>query len=288
MKNLAYKVSIVTILINLMLSILKIIAGILGNSTAMISDAIHSASDVLSTFVVIIGIYIAKRKPDKRHPYGHEKFECLGATVLSILLLITGISIGYSAINNIANNNVSVPSLIALIAAIISVVTKEWMYHYTMRAARKLNSTALKADAWHHRSDALSSVGSFVGILFAMLGFPIFDAIAGILIAICIIKVSIDILIDALDRILDTSAKEEVVEEIKDLAKIQEGVSNIDSLKTRLFGSKMYVDLEISVDGNLTLKEAHEIAENVHLTVENKFKDCKHCMVHVNPTKIEE
>lgn len=287
-KDLAYQVSLVTIIVNLILTIFKLFAGIIGNSKAMISDAIHSASDVLSTIIVIIGIYISKKAPDQKHQYGHERFECLAAIILAIILTFTGISIGVSGINNIVSgSNTKIPSLLPLIAAILSVIIKEWMYRYTKTAAKKLNSAALEADAWHHRSDALSSIGAFIGILGTKVGLIFFDALASTLIAFCIIKVSYDILKDALAKMLDTSVSEEVENNIKELIKTNSKVLAIDDIKTRLFGAKMYVDVEIAVDPTLTLIEAHNIAEEVHSLVESNFSTCKHCMVHVNP-KIEQ
>lgn len=282
-KDLAYHVSVVTIIINLILTILKLIAGFIGNSKAMISDAVHSASDILSTFIVMLGIFISKKKSDRKHPYGHERFECIAAIVLAVILALTGVGIGFSGIENIQSNKIIIPNMIALFAAIISIVIKEWMYHYAKKAAIKLNSGALLADAWHHRSDALSSIGSFVGILGSMLGLKFFDPLASILIALCIVKVAYDILKDALAKMLDTAASEEIEKAIIDIVKENEAVLNIDDIKTRLFGSKIYVDLEIAVDAQLSLIEAHNIAEDIHIQVEEKIANCKHCMVHVNP-----
>lgn len=282
-KDLAYHVSIVTIITNLILTILKLITGFVGNSKAMLSDAIHSASDVLSTFIVMLGIYVSKKKSDRKHPYGHERFECIAAIILAIILAFTGIGIGFSGIESIKQNKIIIPNIIALIASIISIVVKECMYHYTKKAALKLNSGALLADAWHHRSDALSSIGSFVGILGSMLGLSFFDPLASVLIALCIIKVAYDILKDALAKMLDTAVSEEIENDIIDLVKENTAVLNIDDIKTRLFGSKIYVDLEIAVAANLSLIEAHNIAEDIHNQVEEKIPHCKHCMVHVNP-----
>ena len=282
-KDIAYRVSIVTIIINLILTVLKLIAGFIGNSKAMISDAIHSASDVLSTFIVMLGIFVSKKKSDRKHPYGHERFECIAAIILAIILAITGIGIGFSGFENIQSNKIIIPNIIALSAAIISIIIKEWMYRYTKKAAMKLNSGALLADAWHHRSDALSSIGSFIGILGSMLGLKFFDPLASILIALCIVKVAYDILKDALAKMLDTAASEEIEKNIIDIVKENEAILNIDDIKTRLFGSKIYVDLEIAVDAHLSLIEAHDIAEDIHTKVEEKIANCKHCMVHVNP-----
>ena len=288
MENPAYKVSAVSIVVNLALSLLKLVSGIIGKSNAMVSDAVHSASDVFSTFVVIIGVKMAGKKADSEHPYGHERMECVAAIILAMLLAIVGAGIGMTGIKKIAAGNYSelaVPGLLPLAAAVISIVVKEWMFWYTRATAKKINSGALMADAWHHRSDALSSIGSFAGILFARLGYPIMDAVAGVVISLCIIKVSYDIFKDGLDKMVDHSCDSETEQKIREAALNVNGVRGIDDLKTRLFGDKIYVDLEILLDRNLTLGNAHRIAEQVHNVIENDFTNCKHCMVHVNPTE---
>lgn len=281
--DLAYKVSIITIIINVILTIFKLIAGFVGSSKSMISDAIHSASDVLSTIIVIVGIHISNKNSDRKHPYGHERFECIAAAILAVILAITGSSIGVAGLKAIQLNEFVIPNIWALIAALASIIVKEWMYHYTKKAAQALKSGALLADAWHHRSDSLSSIGAFFGILGSMLGLSFFDALASILIAICIVKVAYDILKDSLNKMLDTAAGEEIESKIIELVKENINVLAVDDLKTRLFGSKMYVDLEVALDANLSFVEAHEIAEEIHFQIEKSFANCKHCMVHVNP-----
>ena len=286
--NPAYRVSAVSIIVNLALSLLKLISGIIGKSSAMVSDAVHSASDVFSTFVVIIGVKMAGKKADHEHPYGHERMECVAAIILAMLLAIVGVGIGMTGVKKIAAGNYDelvIPGLLPLIAAVISIVVKEWMFWYTRATAKKINSGALMADAWHHRSDALSSIGSFAGILFARIGYPIMDAVAGVIISLCILKVSYDIFKDGLDKMVDHSCDSETEQKIRDAALNVQGVQGIDDLKTRLFGDKIYVDVEILLDRNLTLGNAHMIAENVHDIIENDFTNCKHCMVHVNPTE---
>lgn len=289
-KKIAMRVSVVSIIVNLLLSLIKLFAGIFAKSSAMISDAIHSASDVFSTFVVIIGVNIANKQSDKEHQYGHERLECVAAIILAIVLAVTGIGIGIDGIKKILAGNygdLEVPGVVALIAAVMSILVKEWMYWYTRRAAKKINSSALMADAWHHRSDSLSSIGAFIGILASRLGYPIFDPIASVIICIFIIKAAYDIFKDSIDKLVDKSCDEKTVEKIKEVIMNQDGVIGIDLLRTRLFGSKIYVDVEISADGNKPLKETHAIAEKVHDAIENEFKTVKHCMVHVNPDKEE-
>ena len=288
--KLAMKVSVISVIVNLLLSVFKLIAGILAKSGAMISDAVHSASDVFSTFVVMIGVTISEKESDKEHPYGHERLECVAAIILSMVLAITGLGIGVTGIRNIANGESGVleaPGLLALIAAVVSIAVKEWMYWFTRAAAKKINSGALMADAWHHRSDALSSIGAFVGILGARLGYPILDPIASIIICIFIEKAAIDIFKDSLDKMVDKACPEDVVDGMREIILAQDGVEGIDDIKTRLFGAKVYVDVEISVDGEKTLSEAHEIAQKVHDIIEAQVPNVKHCMVHENPVTAE-
>ncbi len=282
------KVSVVSIIINLALSLLKLLAGIIARSGAMISDAVHSASDVLSTFVVIAGVKLANKKPDEEHPYGHERMECVAAVVLAVVLAGTGIGIGISGVKKIISSGseeLAVPGVLALVAAAVSIVVKEVMYQYTKRAAKKIDSGALMADAWHHRSDALSSIGSLVGVLGARLGIPVLDPLASVIICVFIEKAAVDIFRDAIDKMVDKSCPEETVESMKEVIGGTEGVVAIDEIKTRLFGSKVYAEVEVQVDSDKTVVEAHDIAERVHETIEKNFPNVKHCMVHVNPAK---
>ncbi len=284
---LAMKVSGVSIAVNLLLSVLKLIAGILAQSGAMISDAVHSASDVGSTFVVMIGVTLSGKKSDKEHQYGHERMECVSSIILSGLLLATGLGIGLGGVENILKSShgeaIAIPGALALVAAVVSIVVKEWMFWYTRGAAKKINSGALMADAWHHRSDAMSSIGAFVGIFGARMGFPILDPLASVVICLLIVKASVDIFRDAIDKMVDHSCDETTEEQMRETILKVDGVQRIDLLQTRLFGSKMYVDIEIAADGAQTLDAAHDIAERVHHAIEETFAEVKHCMVHVNP-----
>ncbi len=284
-EKVALKVSFTSIIGNIILSILKMIASLIGKSQAMFSDSIHSLSDVLSTLVVIIGVKIANKEDDEDHPYGHEKLESIASIVLAFMLFVTALSIGYAGLNSMLHpGNLQTPKLIALIAAILSIIIKEIMFQYTKHYAKKIKSDALMADAWHHRSDALSSIGSLIGIGFAMLGYPIFDAIASLIICLLIIKVALDIFRSAVNKIVDKSCDEETMDEIRSIILSNENVFGIDSLKTRQFGNKIYVDVEISLDRNLSFVKAHEISEKIHHKLEKKMPMIKHCMVHANPS----
>lgn len=286
-KAIIRNLSLVSVIGNTILSGFKMFAGIVGNSGAMISDAIHSFSDVLATLIAWIGVKVSKRAADQSHPYGHERFECVASLVLGIVLLATGIGVGKVGIENIFFGNyetLAVPSTIALVAAIISIVSKEAMYWYTRYYAKLINSSAFLADAWHHRSDAFSSIGSLIGIGGAMLGFPVMDSVASAVICIFIVKVAYDIIKDAVIKMLDTSCDEDYEKKLTESILAQEDVLGVDMLRTRMFGNKVYIDLEISVDSNKSFQEAHDVAESVHKKVEQQFSDVKHIMIHVNPS----
>ena len=280
------RVTSIGIVGNVLLSLFKFMAGILGHSSAMVSDAIHSLSDVFATFIAWLGIKLSMQAPDREHPYGHERLECVASLLLGAILFGTGLMIGLSGLRTIFAGhyeNLQAPGSVALLAAVISIATKEGMFWYTRHYAKVLNSAAFMADAWHHRSDALSSIGSLIGIGGAMLGFPILDPVASVAIAVCIIKVAFDILKDAVSKMLDTACSDEYEKEVADFIAGQDGVDRLDVLHTRMFGNKIYIDAEISVDGDKSLTDAHEIAEQVHNAVEHHFDNIKHIMIHVNP-----
>ena len=287
-KQIAIRVSIVSVAVNILLSVLKLAAGLIAHSGAMVSDAVQSASDVFSTFVVMIGVHMASKEADEEHPYGHERMECVAAIVLAAVLFATGLAIGYTGLEQLLGGyeEIKVPGALALLAAVVSIGVKEWMYWYTVLAAKKINSGALKADAWHHRSDALSSVGALFGIAGARMGYPFLDCVASVIICAFVIKAAYDIFKDAVDKMLDTACDKDTVKKLQKIILNQPGVLGISKLTTRIFGSKIYVDVEIEADGDMTLRAAHEVAENVHHAIEQGASDVKHCMVHVNPRRV--
>ena len=282
----ATRVSTVSIIINLLLASFKFVAGVLGRSGAMISDAVHSSSDVVGSLIVIVGVRVSEKKSDADHPYGHERMESVASLILAVILALAGLTIGKEALLSItsgAYQTAAIPGLLALIAAAVSIAVKEGMFWYTWMHARQIRSDALKAEAWHHRSDALSSVGALIGIGAARLGVPIMEPIASLVICLFILKVAVDIFREAIDKMVDHACDAETEQAIRDCAEKQAGVVQVDVIRTREFGRKMYVDIEISADGDLTLREAHGIAQRVHDSVEAAFPDVKHIMVHVNP-----
>ena len=252
----------------------------------MVSDAIHSASDVFATFIVMAGIKISGKASDEDHQYGHERLECVASILLSVILALTGLAIGYAGIEKIMHQDtesIAIPTFLPLAAAIISIVVKEAMYWYTRHYALMLESDALMADAWHHRSDSLSSVGSFIGILGARMGYPILDPIASVVICLMILQAGYEIFMGAIDKMVDKACSKEEEDAMR--AKVAEvpGVNHIDLLRTRQFGSRIFVDVEVSADDNLTLLQSHQIAESIHHSIEKDFPNVKHCMVHINP-----
>jgi cation diffusion facilitator family transporter len=287
--QIATRVSVMTIVVNAVFTALQFVAGIIAGSAAMISSAIHTLSDLVTTFIVIIGVNMAGQKSDKKHPYGHERFECVASIILAVILALVGAGIGWEGISSIKSGEYAgkVPGwsggIAALAVAFATIAVKEWMYRYTRAAAKKINSGALMADAWHHRSDALATAGAFVGILGAMAGFPVLDPIASIVICLFILKAAYDVFSDAINKMIDQSCDDKTIGELRELALAVPGVRAVDKIRTRLFGSRMYVDIEIAADKDLQLIEAHKIAEFVHDAIETRFEAVKHCMVHVNP-----
>ncbi len=289
-ERIAMTVSFYSVLGNLALSLGKLAAGFMAHSAAMVSDGIHSASDVFSTFIVIAGVKISNKASDSEHQYGHERMECVAAIILSVMLTLVALAIGYSGYEKVFAADaaaLAIPGQMALWAAVISIIAKEGMFWYTKRAAVKINSGALMADAWHHRSDALSSVGSFIGILGARMGYPVLDPIASMVICVMILYAAYEVFKDAMDKMVDHSCDDETTQKLQNLISKVPGVEHMDFLHTRMFGSRIYVDVEISVKDNLSLLAAHQIAEMVHTAIEANFPLVKHCMVHVNPLSEE-
>jgi len=279
------RVSVVSILWNIILSAIKVLAGLFAHSHSIMADGIHSLSDVFTTVIALVSVRMASKDDDDDHPYGHEKIEPVMSKLLATVLIITALFMGYGSLKALNNQTLEIPGRFALYAALVSIVIKEWMYHYTVKAAKKIESNALKADAWHHRSDALSSIGSFIGIGGALLGFTVMDAIAGIVISLVIIQVGVKIYLQSVKELLDTAADPEVEQKLQKIIYSVEGVQAVDMMKTRQHGNRIYVDVEIAVDSELVLWKAHEIAEEVHDKLEHEYPKVKHCMVHVNPFK---
>jgi cation diffusion facilitator family transporter len=278
--------SIVTLCVNVFLSVIKLFAGIVASSAALVADAVNSISDVFATIVVMIGIKLASKVPDKDHPYGHERLECGAAIILSVLVFATGAMIGYSGVMKSITglrDEIAIPGTLALVAAIVTMVVKEAMYWYTRAAAKKTGSSSLMAVAWDHRSDVLSSAGSFIGVLGARLALPVLDPIASVVISLLIMRVGVGIFREAMRKMTDTSCDDDFVNRICSVVFEHDTVFSIDSIRTRMFADRIFIDMEISMDGNCTLNETHNTAQVIHDKIEARYEKVKHCMVHVNP-----
>lgn len=278
------KVTILSILLNIGLTIMKILAGVFGNSTAIIADGLHSASDIINSIGILIGNKISRKPRDEEHQYGHEKAESLVAFVLAAVLIIVAVEIGYKGVAALFNlNEIQVPTLLPLIVALISIGVKEYQYQITIRVAKKINSSSLKADAWHHRSDALSSIAAFIGIGGAMLGFKILDPIASIIVAIVVVKVGIDILKSACDELMDSSISKQDIGEIKSMIDNNQKIYGIKDFKSRKYGSVAYIDMSIFIDKAKTLEEAHDIADDLEHNIISTLSYIKEINIHTEP-----
>lgn len=280
----ATKVTLISIMWNIILTLIKILGGVVGKSNAMIADGLHSASDIISSLGVLIGNKIAKTPHDKEHNYGHEKAETLVSFLLSMLLIYVALTISFNGVNSLLNlENVQVPTFLPLIISVISIGIKEYQYRITIKVAKKINSPSLKADAWHHRSDALSSVAAFIGIGGSLLGFKALDPIATVIVGLFVAKVGLDIFKEAINELMDYSIDEKDESQIISIANSTEGVLNIGELRTRKHGSMAYVDLTICVNKDLTVLEGHEIANKLEISILEELQIVKGITVHVEP-----
>lgn len=287
-KNIALRVSRINILNNIVLAISKISIGFFAHSVALLNDGVNNAGDVVSSIIAMVGISAAAKDSDKDHQYGHERLECVAAILLSGIIMVVGTGLFIDGVTTIIKGTYHdrpVPGILAVIAAIVSIVIKEIMFLYTRWAGKKTGSSALMASAWDSQSDVLATTGGLIGILASRMGYPIADSLAAIVIAFFIFRVGILIFRDGMDKMVDRACDEETVQKIRTVILDQEGVRGVDLLRTRTFGSRSYVDVEISADGLQSLVDAHSIAERVHHAIEKNFPEVKHCMVHVNPSK---
>lgn len=280
------RVSFVSIGGNLSLCLLKLFAGLLGRSGALISDAVHSAADAIDTIIVIIGIKMASKAPDARHPYGHERMECVAAIILSMVLGIIGVGIGYAGLENIVSQQYEtseIPSMLALCAAIVSIIIKECLYWYMRGSAKRINSDSLMAIAWHNRADALSSIGSFIGIVGARAGFALLDPLVSVIICLFVIKASLSIFKGAIDKMVDHACSPETILKIKNAVTAYDKTITIGQLRTRLFSDKAYVELEILLPGHVTLERSQQICSSLKARIEQDLDQVKECLVIPRP-----
>lgn len=287
-----YKITIVGSVVNFFLLVFKFFAGIAGHSAAMLADAVHSLSDFITDIIVIVFVRISHKPEDKGHDYGHGKYETLATAIIGILLLGVGFGIfwnGATAIYSFLHGEpLEAPRMLALIAALVSIVLKEALYRYTVIKGRKLNSQAVIANAWHHRSDALSSIGTAVGIGGAILLGPrwrVLDPVAAVVVSFFIMKVSVQLLIPCVDELLEKSLPDDVEKEIEQTALSFPGVSQPHHLRTRRIGSYYAIELHVRMDGKITLEEAHHTATAIENKLKEMFGKGTHVGIHVEPTK---
>lgn len=269
--------------INVVLSIFKMLAGILGFSYAMIADAIHSISDCLATGTVYVGLRIGEKPADESHPYGHANAETIAAFLVALIILATGVFVGVSAVHLIAHKHLGTPATIALIAAAASIVIKEGLFRYTLKVGEKNNSPAVIANAWDHRSDAYSSIAALVGILGARLGFQYLDPVAGLVVAAFIVRISLTILRPNIGTLMDERPSSAVLHQIRATTLEVGGIKAIDDLRVHRRGSTFTIDMEIAVNSRLTVEQGHEVAAEVKSRLMNAIEHVQDVMVHVNP-----
>lgn len=270
---------------NVALTGFKFLAGIIGLSRAMIADALHSLSDILTTVVVYIGIQIGERPADEKHPYGHGNAETIAASLVALIIFGIGAYAGISAVLTIINKQFKAPLNIALLAALISIVIKESLFRYTIKVGRVSNNPAVEADAWHHRSDAYSSIAALIGISGAKLSLLYLDPLAGLIVSGFIIRIAARLINTNIRIMMDERPKTNFINNIKDVVRKTEGVEKIDSIKVHRRGSYFTIDLEIAVDGRITVDEGHRVAANVKDNIRKRIQHIGDVMVHVNPYK---
>ena len=285
-----YQVTLVGGVVNVVLLVFKFVAGILGHSAAMVADAVHSLSDFVTDVIVLVFVHISGKPEDKSHDYGHGKYETLAMTIIGMALLVVAIGIVYSGLTKImawiGGEQLEAPGMLALWAALLSIVLKEAVYHYSMVKAHQLRSQALEANAWHHRSDALSSIGTAVGIGGAILlgqRWTVLDPVASVIVGMFIVKVAIDLLRDGIGDLMEQSLPEEVENEMLQLVASLPGVVKPHDLRTRRIGNHYAIELHILMDGDISLREAHEKASEVEDLLRHQYGDETHVAVHVEP-----
>ena len=290
-----YRVTLLGSVVNLLLLVFKFVAGVLGHSAAMIADAVHSLSDFVTDLIVIVFVKISSKPEDADHAYGHGKYETLASCIIGLALIVVGVMMGYNAtvkIVDVVRNGTELasPGIIALVAAVLSIVLKEWMFHLTRKVAREVDSPAVEANAWHHRSDALSSVGTAIGIGGAVLlgsKWAVLDPIAALVVSVFIVVQAAKILSDAIGQLMEKSLPRDVEQRICEIVYEEEGTSDIHHLRTRKIGSQISIELHVRMNGYLTLREVHEKSIAIEKRLRAAFGDSTYINLHVEPLKSE-
>lgn len=290
-----YRVTLLGSVVNLLLLVFKFVAGVLGHSAAMIADAVHSLSDFVTDLIVIVFVKISSKPEDADHAYGHGKYETLASCIIGLALIVVGVMMGYNAtvkIVDVVRNGTELasPGIIALAAAVLSIVLKEWMFHITRKVAREVDSPAVEANAWHHRSDALSSVGTAIGIGGAVLlgsKWAVLDPIAALVVSVFIVVQAAKILSDAIGQLMEKSLPRDVEQRICEIVYEEEGTSDIHHLRTRKIGSQISIELHVRMNGYLTLREVHDKSIAIEKRLRAAFGDSTYINLHVEPLKSE-
>jgi cation diffusion facilitator family transporter len=281
------RITIVGAGVNLFLILIKFGAGVLGHSQALIADAVHSISDLFTDAVVLLGIKIGRMAPDEKHPFGHGRFETLASAVVSLTLVGLAVYLGIEAVLNIIDHTEYHPTWLALGAALLSIILKEGIYRYTVKVGRRIKSQALIANAWHHRSDALSSVAVLIGVTGALIrpSWYILDSYAVLIVSFFIIKAGLELLGGAISEFTDTAPKAEVMQRIKNCVQGVRGVEDLHDVKARVSGGRYQLQLHVVVDRTLTVAQGHKISKDVEKCLWDEFEDLGQLIVHVDPTK---
>lgn len=290
-----YRVTLLGSVVNLLLLVFKFVAGVLGHSAAMIADAVHSLSDFVTDLIVIVFVKISSKPEDADHAYGHGKYETLASCIIGLALIVVGVMMGYNAtvkIVDVVKNGTELasPGIIALAAAVLSIVLKEWMFYITRKVAREVDSPAVEANAWHHRSDALSSVGTAIGIGGAVLlgsKWAVLDPIAALVVSVFIVVQAAKILSDAIGQLMEKSLPRDVEQRICEIVYEEEGTSDIHHLRTRKIGSQISIELHVRMNGYLTLREVHDKSIAIEKRLRAAFGDSTYINLHVEPLKSE-
>lgn len=277
-----YRITMVGAVTNVALSIFKFAAGTAGNSSALIADAIHSLSDLATDVIVYYSLKISGQKPDEEHPYGHGRAETIGASFVGAAVILVGIGIAWEVLTKVVGGKIAVPTYMALIGAAVSIIAKEALYQYTMRVGRKLKSEVIRANAWHHRSDALSSLAALVGIAGAMMGWPLMDPLAAVIVGIMIAHVGTRIAHDAINNLMDTGVSDTELEKMRSIIKESPGVLHFHELKTRRLGKDVLVDIHIQVPPRISISEAHNISETVRVNLKQNVEGVADALVHID------
>ena len=287
-----FRVTIVGSIVNFLLLVFKFCAGVMGHSAAMLADAVHSLSDFITDIIVIVFVRISSKPEDEGHDYGHGKYETLATAIIGIFLLFVGFGIlwhgGASIYSFLRGGALQEPGMLALIAAIVSIVSKEALYQYTTFQAKKLNSQAVVANAWHHRSDALSSIGTAIGIGGAILlggRWRVLDPLAAVIVSFFIMRVAVRLLIPCVDELLEKSLPADVEDKIRETILSFRGVSAPHHLRTRRIGSYYAIEVHVRMDGKITLEDAHRTATAVENRLKEQFGKGTLINIHVEPTK---